>query len=631
MMKYNYLTKGAKPLLLAATFALTSSAAFAQQCQSLVWADEFNGSSVDFANNWEAQIGDGCDIGLCGWGNNELQYYQAENATVSNGTLKITAKKERVKGTSYTSARLRTLNMPSSGEWTHGRFEARIKLPVGAGLWPAFWMLPSNPDVGWPESGEIDIMESTGQASMLASGTIHYGQPWPDNSWSGNHILSQPNKWSDAFHTYAVEWTPFEMRWYLDDVLFSVKTPGDMEDSSWWTFENYQYHFLLNVAVGGSLGGPVDDSIFPVTMETDYVRVYNLGQPSVDGPNIVGPTEVAAYSVIDENGGSSSYSWSVPAGATLSGSGSSVTVDFAGASSGNVAVTVSNGCGTHELAVPVFVEPSHPVETVWDDFNGNQELTYTQITGNFNVVNGVLNYTRNSGEQWDVIIAATNAIADANHFVSGNKAFVMDFNNTAPALVGKEILIQLEDSTVATASNYPSGRHSKYVAHIEHANGWQTLRFRMLDRIDGMTDDLSVNQVVFLIDPDSFTGDTYVIDNMAILGADGSSGGGGDEASTTIVASVATGTASAGKGQKYGTATVTVTDDVGAPVAGATVAGTFSGTWNESGSAVTDGSGIASFTTSTSASGGVTVNFCVNDVTDTTLPFDSTASNGMCQ
>jgi len=641
-MKRYCLFNGLHPLLLAAAFAAGTNAVAANSCQNLVWSDEFEGSSVDFTNNWQAQIGDGCAEGICGWGNNELQHYKAENATVSNGILKITAKRERVQSKAYTSARLRTKNMPNSGEWQHGRFEARIKLPQGAGLWPAFWMLPSNTNIGWPMSGEIDIMESTGQASMLAFGHLHYGEPWPDNSFTGGGILSQPNKWSDAFHTYALEWEPNEMRWYLDDILYLTLKPEDLGNPDWWTFENHEYHFLINVAVGGSLGGPVDNSIFPVSMEVDYVRVYDMGQPAVKGTNIVGPTEVATYSVIG-NTGNTSYSWSVPPGATLSGSGNAVQVDFTGASSGNVAVEVSDSCGTHQLKVPVFVEPDLPVETVWDDYSGNKELTYTTITGDFHVSDGLLIYTRNAEERWDVIIADTNAIPDADPYIRGDKAFIMDLYNTDSNLVGTEILVQLEDGTTATANNFPNGRHSKYVAFIDHAEGWQRLRFRLQERIDGMTNDTSVNQVVFLIDPDNHSGDTYVFDLMAILGPDGDGGGdngggdngggdngGDDEATSTIVASVVTGTQNAGGGNRYGVADVTITDNLGNPVAGASVTGTFSGSWSESHTEVTNNSGVASFITSSTRRGGVTVNFCVNDVADTSLPFDSTGSTGTC-
>jgi beta-glucanase (GH16 family)/PKD repeat protein len=701
-------------LALTAALTIGSASVAAQQCQNLIWSDEFEGGSLD-TSKWEAQIGDGCDIGLCGWGNNELQYYKAENATVENGVLSITAKKERTKSLTYSSARLRTANMPNSGQWTNGRFEARIKLPKGQGLWPAFWMLPTDPDVDWPMSGEIDIMESTGQASMLAHGTIHYGDPWPDNSFTGAHILSQPGPWSDDFHVYAVEWTPYEMRWYLDDILYSVKTPADMGNPDWWSFENYQYHFLLNVAVGGTWGGTPDDSIFPVSMEVDYVRVYDTGQPSIDGPHIVGPDEVATYSVVGENATDSTYSWSVPQGAVLSGSGSTVSVDYTNATAGTLSVDISNSCGSHSLSVDLFIEPDHPVETVLDDFDGNSQLTYTYFDGSFNVVNGVLVYTRNSETQWDVIAADTSAVPDVAPFVTGDKAFTMDFENTDPALVGKQILIQLENSNTATPDNYPTGRHSKYEAFIEHANGWQTLRFRMADRIDGTTADTDVNALIILIDPDSFNGDTYTIDNINILGSggtttntpptasftfscsglscdfdasassdsdgtlqsyqwdlgDGNTASGslvshsyasagdytvsltvtdnggatdvsqslvsvtdssGGDATSAVVSSVVTGTQNAAKGAKYGTATVTLTDNLGNPLAGASVTGNFSGTWNETPTGTTASDGTVTLVTSTTAQGGVTVNFCVSSVeTNNTLVFDSSNSTGLCQ
>ncbi|MFU8765143.1 MAG: Ig-like domain-containing protein [Haliea sp.] len=183
------------------------------------------------------------------------------------------------------------------------------------------------------------------------------------------------------------------------------------------------------------------------------------------------------------------------------------------------------------------------------------------------------------------------------------------------------------------------GRHSKYVAFIEHADGWQRMRFRLQERIDGLTNDTSVDQVVFLIDPDNYSGDTYVFDLMAILGPDGDDNGGGDngggdngddEATSTIVASVVAGTQNAGGGNKYGVADVTITDNLGNPVAGASVTGTFSGSWSETHTEVTDSNGVASFITSSTRRGSVTVNFCVNDVADTSLPFDSAGSTGTC-
>ncbi len=619
----------------ASLLSLGAASVMAQQCQTLVWSDEFDGTAVD-TSKWEFQEGDGCDVGVCGWGNSELQFYQADNATVANGVLTITAKKERVKAKQYTSARLRTANMPNSGEWTNGRFEARIKIPEGAGLWPAFWMLPTDPAVAWPMSGEIDILESTGQASMFAHGTIHFGDPWPDNAFTGAHVLKQPQKWSDDFHVYAIEWDAFEIRWYVDDLLYSTKTPADLGSHA-WPFEDYAYHFLLNLAVGGTWGGTVDDSIFPRAMEVDYVRVYSDGQPSLKGSHIVAPGESGVtYSVIDENGTGSSYNWSVPAGATIvSGQGSnSITVDWSENGSGDINVAVSNSCGSHILSLSVFVEPSLNVETVFDNFEEQRNLAYTYQDGTFDQAAGnpgpdsvnssaiVARYVRNNAVQWDVIAADTLDIANAGPLVSGDKAFYMDIFTDAPA--GTEILVQLENSNVATPTNYPSGRHSKFKAVTGVQNAWQRLRFRLEERIDGATSDDSVNTVIILFDPNAFSGHTYYWDNFDLYGNAPS------PATSLHVQDIVTGTQGAGQGKKFGTATVSVLDNNGQPVADTKVAGTFSGTFSETAIGVTDASGEVTLVTTTSSGGQVSVGFCVDSLVHSSLVYDASANVESC-
>jgi len=196
------------------------------QCPQIIWQDEFDGTTLDLSK-WSYQTGDGCDISpdLCGWGNNELQWYQSQNAEVSDGTLKITAKRENSNGRNYTSARLRTIDQ---GDWTYGRFEARIKLPTGRGLWPAFWMLPTDEVYGgWPQSGEIDIMELIGSEPATVHGTIHFGQPWPNNRQSGESYKLHTGQFADDFHEFAVEWEPGEIRWYVDGYLYSSKTKSN--------------------------------------------------------------------------------------------------------------------------------------------------------------------------------------------------------------------------------------------------------------------------------------------------------------------------------------------------------------------------------------------------------------------
>jgi beta-glucanase (GH16 family) len=492
-----------------------------QQCPSPtpVFADEFNGTAVD-TTKWAIQTGDGCSYGLCGWGNNELQSYQAANASVANGLLTITAMAQQVGSNKYTSARLRTLD--HGGQWTHGRFEARIRIPGGHGMWPAFWMLPAT-SVGWPASGEIDIQEATGQKSMYQMGTIHYGASVASHQQLGTQLLKQPDTWASDFHVYAVEWSTNKISWYVDDMLYATRTPSDMANPADWTFENYKYYLILNLAVGGNLGGTVDAAALPQTMQVDYVRVYATPQPSISGKHIVEPNTAATYTVVDDKVSGSTYGWTSPTGETSTGN--SLTVNW-GTSGGPVSVTVKNGCGSYTKTVNVTVSPVLTKSVVLDDFESIRNLAYTTVTGTFNqsapnpapdTINSsatVGKYVRSSGAQYDLITATTTAIPDAGAFVRGEKALYLDVYSSAPA--GTPILMQLENNKVATASNYPLGRHSSYLAKTTVQNGWQRLKFLMNDRIDSETGDTAVNQIVLMLNPNSYTGDTWYIDNEAI-------------------------------------------------------------------------------------------------------------------
>ncbi len=236
----------------------------------LVWNDEFNYVGLPDPSKWSYDT----DGNSYGWGNNELQYYtekRKENAWVENGHLTIRALKEEMGGKSYTSARLRTKD---KGDWLYGRFEIRAKLPTGRGTWPAIWMLPTDWEYGgWPASGEIDIMENVGFDPDTIVGTVH--------TKSFNHSIGTqkgkriycPDCYS-AFHVYTLEWEKEECRIYLDDQLyFTFK--NDHQGFESWPFDK-RFHLLLNLAVGGNWGGAqgVDDSIFPLSYEIDYVRVY---------------------------------------------------------------------------------------------------------------------------------------------------------------------------------------------------------------------------------------------------------------------------------------------------------------------------------------------------------------------
>lgn len=494
----------------------------AGQCPTLVWSDEFDGAQLD-AGKWTPQIGDGCNIGLCGWGNNELQWYQAGNAFVSNGTLKIVARRDDVGGRRYSSARL---NTKQKGDWTYGRFEARIKLPTGQGIWPAFWMLPTDETYGgWPQSGEIDIMELVGKEPATAYGTIHFGLPWPNNRQAGGSYSLLDGIFNDDFHTFAVEWAPGAIRWYIDDYLYSTKTTADV--SPRWPFDR-RFHLLLNVAVGGNWpGNPDNTTVFPQTMEVDYVRVYDGYFPYIQGRrSVANRAQGVVYSIGNPPAGAT-FNWTAPAGATIvSGQGSAaITVNW-GNAGGTLGVEVAGPCETRQYALNVQVEPALVPTLVLENFDDPAQIIFNFASGALddpvanpasNAINGSPlsgRYTRNSIQQYDVLIYRTGAIGDAAGFVAKNRKFYIDLYTNAR--IGTQVLLQLENSSRAQSSNYPTGRHSRYEVRTTKQNEWERLEFQFLDQPDAGTSGKTIDQLVFLFASNSFTGNTYYWDNFEI-------------------------------------------------------------------------------------------------------------------
>jgi beta-glucanase (GH16 family) len=241
------------------------------QFTKLVMQDEFTKEGAPDNTIWGYDLGTGNSDTGAGWGNNELQSYtnRTENVKVENGYLLITAKKESVNGASYTSARLTT---KGKFEQAYGRFEARIRLPYGQGMWPAFWLLGGNIDeVGWPQCGEIDIMEYRGQEPTKVLGTVH------GPGYSGGASISKSysllnDRFDTDFHVFGIEWGPKYINYYIDDVLYNQITPADVPGE--WVFD-HPFYIVINLAVGGSfVGAPNAQTIFPQTMLVDYVRVY---------------------------------------------------------------------------------------------------------------------------------------------------------------------------------------------------------------------------------------------------------------------------------------------------------------------------------------------------------------------
>ena len=245
---------------------------------TLVWADEFDGAQLD-PESWYFEEGDGSQYGIPGWGNNELEWYLPNSAQLENGMLVITAREEATNGKNYTSARINTRDRFA---FRYGRIEARIRLPGGQGVWPAFWLLPQDDVYGtWAASGEIDIMEAINLGASggnTVHGTLHYGGEWPNNVSSGSGYEVATDATAD-FHVYALEWDASEMRWYVDDVLYAMQNNWSTAGALFPAPFDERFYILLNVAVGGNWPGEPDAAtVFPATMEVDWVRVYS-GEP----------------------------------------------------------------------------------------------------------------------------------------------------------------------------------------------------------------------------------------------------------------------------------------------------------------------------------------------------------------
>jgi beta-glucanase (GH16 family) len=262
-------------VLSAFLFACPIARASEPTLWTLVWSDEFDGPKGSAVNSSKWSF----DIGGNGWGNSELETYTSRpaNSHLKDGRLIIRALKETFAGPdhitrNYTSARLLTKNKFSQA---FGRFEARIRIPYGQGIWPAFWLLGDNIDTAhWPNCGEIDIMENIGKEPSIVHGTFHGPGYSSGSGISAAFALPAGQKFSDDFHTFAVEWEPNVMRFYVDQSLYKTRTPSDLPAGASWVFD-HPFFIVLNVAVGGRWpGNPDATTVFPQQMVVDYVRVY---------------------------------------------------------------------------------------------------------------------------------------------------------------------------------------------------------------------------------------------------------------------------------------------------------------------------------------------------------------------
>jgi beta-glucanase (GH16 family) len=253
--------------MIAAIVSCSDDEQVVTKLNQLVIQDEFNIDGAPNSALWGYDIGTGNN----GWGNNELQYYtnRTQNVMVQNGYLLITARKESYMGSAYTSAKLLT---KGKFEQAYGRFEARMRLPWGQGMWPAFWMLGADIDTNpWPGAGEIDIMEYRGQQPSIVLGSVHGPGYSGGNAITKSYELKN-DRFDTGFHVFGIEWGPDYVNYYVDDVLYNQITPADVPGE--WVF-NKPFYIIINLAVGGSfVGSPNSETLFPQTMLVDYVRVY---------------------------------------------------------------------------------------------------------------------------------------------------------------------------------------------------------------------------------------------------------------------------------------------------------------------------------------------------------------------
>jgi beta-glucanase (GH16 family) len=253
------------PFFLLATQANTAD-------WQLVWSDEFNDSKLDYSK-W------GVSEDAFGGGNQESQLYtdRAKNVRVENGKLIIEAHRDspNIQGTQrqYSSGKLRTKHR---GDWRYGKIEIRAKLPIGKGIWPAIWMLPTDEKYGtWAASGEIDIVELNGAKPDELLGTLHYGGKWPHNRSTGHKKKLVSGTFADEFHTFGIEWEAAEIRWTLNGKTWQTQKKWSTRNAPFPAPFDQRFHLLLNIAVGGRLvGNPSATTPFPARMEVDWIRVY---------------------------------------------------------------------------------------------------------------------------------------------------------------------------------------------------------------------------------------------------------------------------------------------------------------------------------------------------------------------
>lgn len=528
---------------------LIGGAAYGQTCNwNQVWRDDFEGISLN-RNNWSLEVnGDG-------GGNGELQYYadRPENMWVSGGLLNIKAIREAYNGKTWTSARLRTKN---AQDWTYGKIEARMKVPKASGTWPAFWMMSteSQRDThGWPNNGEIDIMEAAGITEDIA-GTLHYGAYWPYNGNTGwpnpdNLMAAEPGRTKTDWHTYAVEWYEDRMVWSIDGVpkINSSRTKLDGTAplrSNWDSFYNRPFHIILNLAIGGWFPGNPDGSEGPEQlMQVDYVAVFkNDATWSIEGDTYVYRGETYKKYRVD-GPTSASYNWSVPAGVTIvSGQGTREIVASIGnsARNGNFSVSFNSGCSLKTVSKPVTIEQGRT--QMLANYEGGLGLTHLQnglamaagavvnnpAPGAVNTSARVLRYIRDASQPWDNLKLSGFGKLNAGELRSGRAKIFVDvfYPTSSPNLLGKELSAGLENQVVVSVTpNWDgnTGRMARFSSSLTRGGEWRTQELHYTGTPDSGIAASQADNLVLMIDAGHTNAADIYLDNLRIVWPDNGS------------------------------------------------------------------------------------------------------------
>jgi beta-glucanase (GH16 family) len=504
------------------------------QCNTLLWSDEFNGSALD-NTNWSYVSGNGCGGSSgCGFGNSELEYYVSgtNNISVSGGNLAITAKYQSNylgSGSNYTSGKIITSGMHA---FRYGHFEASIKVPSATAIWPAFWMLPEGGN--WPHTGEIDILETQNTNTTNVNQTLHFFCTPCNTHKSVGTVVNNGTDFSTGFHTYAIDWSPGKIVYSVDNVVSQTYTSSSIGSvgayNTDWPFDKGNFYLILNLAVGGSYTGNAtpNSANYPQTMLVDYVRVYSTPATlGVTGNDLLYVGNVAVYNINTIAG--STINWTVPAGATIqSGQGTnSLTVKWNSGSGGNISVSVDpDGAGACSATTVIY-----PVKTLTggcvlllDDYELNRNISGVDVTGTYsspvtnpsktgiNTSNNVGQYTRNGGSQYDLMRINKFLVGNADDFRAGKVHITMDVLTSAAQ--GTPITLEF-NKTFDQPQGYPRGIHSQYTATTGPVNTWTKLTFTYLQSPDPTLTNADVNRIQILFDPNSFTSDTYYIDNIS--------------------------------------------------------------------------------------------------------------------